>query len=100
MPFTFNIAYGIIGGIGSYIVINGFIYILDKASGGRIKPDESLREPYHPAQNLLSPWVKSYYYKLRRINPPKQDEVEEDVVIDDHAEKTVEELQIQINKDD
>ncbi|KAI8394011.1 permease family-domain-containing protein [Radiomyces spectabilis] len=46
MPFTYSIAYGIIGGIISYIVINGVVYIVDKASRGRIKPDYSTREDW------------------------------------------------------
>lgn len=44
MPLTYSIAYGVIGGILSYIVINGFVYIVDVLSGGRIKPDYSQRE--------------------------------------------------------
>lgn len=44
MPLTYSIAYGVIGGILSYIVINGFVYLVDIASGGRLQPDYSLRE--------------------------------------------------------
>ncbi|KAJ5975571.1 xanthine/uracil permease [Penicillium waksmanii] len=44
MPFTYSIAYGLIAGILSYIILNGTAWIIEKASGGRIVPpnkDES-----------------------------------------------------------
>ncbi|KAI8065186.1 permease family-domain-containing protein [Gongronella butleri] len=46
MPFTYSIAYGVIGGILSYIVINGFVYFMDKASRGYVRPDYSAREEW------------------------------------------------------
>ncbi|ORX45109.1 hypothetical protein DM01DRAFT_1328748 [Hesseltinella vesiculosa] len=46
MPFTYSIAYGVIGGIIAYIVINGIVYIVDKISGGRVRPDYSKREDW------------------------------------------------------
>ncbi|CAO3598012.1 unnamed protein product [Absidia cylindrospora] len=49
MPFTYSIAYGVIGGIVSYIIINGFVYLMDKISGGRIQPDYSAREDWWTA---------------------------------------------------
>ena len=42
MPLTYSIAYGIIGGIGSYIVINGADWVIEKilVSMGKGKPAE------------------------------------------------------------
>lgn len=39
MPFTYSIAYGLIAGIVSYIVLNGSAWLVEKASGGRIVPE-------------------------------------------------------------
>lgn len=38
MPFTYSIAYGLIAGIITYIVLNVGAWVLKKASGGRIVP--------------------------------------------------------------
>lgn len=38
MPFTYSIANGLIGGIFSYIIINGTVYLIKVASGGKIVP--------------------------------------------------------------
>ncbi|KIV89895.1 hypothetical protein PV10_07255 [Exophiala mesophila] len=38
MPFTYSIAYGLIAGIVSYIVINTGIWLIELATGGRLKP--------------------------------------------------------------
>ncbi|KAK5071306.1 hypothetical protein LTR64_007809 [Lithohypha guttulata] len=60
MPFTYSIAYGLIAGIVSYIIINTIAWILLKASGGRIRPkDYDLKEPwtYKLEGGLLPPWV-------------------------------------------
>ncbi|KAI8138942.1 permease family-domain-containing protein [Fennellomyces sp. T-0311] len=46
MPFTYSIAYGVVGGLVAYIVINTFVWVVEKISFGRIKPDYSAREPY------------------------------------------------------
>ncbi|KAI7888239.1 permease family-domain-containing protein [Mucor mucedo] len=61
MPFTYSIAYGVIGGIVSYIIINGFVYIVDKASRGYIRPDYSQREDWWTAalsRPLLPTWIR------------------------------------------
>ena len=60
MPFTYSIAYGLIAGIMSYIVLNMTVFVLEKASGGRIKPPEKeLKDPwtYKIEGGLLPPWV-------------------------------------------
>jgi AGZA family xanthine/uracil permease-like MFS transporter len=40
MPFTYSIAYGLIGGIMSYALINTIVWLIELASGGRIIPAE------------------------------------------------------------
>ncbi|KAI9317270.1 permease family-domain-containing protein [Dichotomocladium elegans] len=66
MPFTYSIAYGLIGGIISYIVINGIIYIIDKISGGRVRPDYSLRENWWTAafsKSFVPHWIRYLHGK-------------------------------------
>lgn len=48
IPFTYNIAYGVIVGIISYVLINGIPFILRKISGDRIMP---------PNYDASEPWV-------------------------------------------
>jgi len=48
MPFTYSIADGLIAGIMSYILINTIVWVIEKASGGRIKPAE---------KNTKDPWT-------------------------------------------
>ena len=60
MPFTYSIAYGLIAGIISYIVINTIVWILEKVSGGRIVPQEKhLKDhwTYKLEGGILPPWV-------------------------------------------
>ena len=47
MPFTYNIAYGLIGGIISYILFNTSVWAIEKATGKRISAkDKELKEPW------------------------------------------------------
>lgn len=48
MPFTYSIAYGLIAGVMSYIVINSTVGVLRYVSGGRIVP---------PNHNEKEPWT-------------------------------------------
>ncbi|KAJ5496508.1 Xanthine/uracil/vitamin C permease [Penicillium fimorum] len=60
MPFTYSIAYGLIAGITSYITLNGFIWCLEKITGGRIVPpnkDESDPWSWKVQGGFLPPWV-------------------------------------------
>lgn len=60
MPFTYSIAYGLIAGIVSYIVINTIILIVEKASGGRIVPPEKeFKDPwtYRIKGGILPQWL-------------------------------------------
>ncbi|KAI8807804.1 permease [Cladochytrium replicatum] len=45
MPLSYSIADGLIGGIGTYIVINSLAWIATKISGGKIAPEYEKREP-------------------------------------------------------
>lgn len=61
MPFTYSIADGLIAGILSYILINTTIWLIEKASGGRIKPaDKEYKDAwtYKLPGGILPPWVK------------------------------------------
>jgi AGZA family xanthine/uracil permease-like MFS transporter len=48
MPFTYSIAYGLIAGIITYIVLNTTAWAIDKISGGRIVPH---------AREISDPWT-------------------------------------------
>ncbi|KAF7728774.1 hypothetical protein EC973_005612 [Apophysomyces ossiformis] len=68
MPLTYSIAYGVIGGIFSYIIINGFVFIVDKITGGRIRPDYSLREDWWTSalgRPFLPTWIRFLIAKAR-----------------------------------
>lgn len=61
MPFTYSIAYGLIAGILSYIVLNVTAWVLEKVSGGRIVPpnkDESDPWSWKVPGGFFPPWVK------------------------------------------
>jgi AGZA family xanthine/uracil permease-like MFS transporter len=61
MPFTYSIADGLIAGILSYILINTGVWVIDKASGGRIVPPN--RDQDHDAWTwkipggFFPPWL-------------------------------------------
>ena len=60
MPFTYSIAYGLIGGIISYMLINTIVWLVEIASGGRIVPaDKEFKEPwtYKLEGGLLPGWM-------------------------------------------
>ncbi|KAI8380307.1 permease family-domain-containing protein [Blakeslea trispora] len=68
MPFTYSIAYGVIGGILSYVVINGIVYLLDVVSRGYIRPDYSQREDWWTAafsRSFLPNWIRYLIAKAR-----------------------------------
>lgn len=61
MPFTYSIAYGLIAGICSYILINTTVFLLEKVSGGRVVPpnkDEKDHWTWHIPGGILPPWVR------------------------------------------
>jgi AGZA family xanthine/uracil permease-like MFS transporter len=61
MPFTYSIAYGLIGGITSYICINTVVYIVEKASRGRFIPENKhLKDnwTYKIPGGFFPPWIQ------------------------------------------
>lgn len=74
MPFTYSIADGLIAGVCVYIVLNTTVWLIEKASGGRIKPaDKDLKEPwtYRIPGGFFPPW-------LTRLSRGKKDFWRED----------------------
>lgn len=60
MPFTYSIAYGLIAGIVSYMIINTTTWVVEKISGGRIVPyDKEFKEPwtYKIKGGILPAWL-------------------------------------------
>jgi AGZA family xanthine/uracil permease-like MFS transporter len=61
MPFTYSIAYGLIAGITSYILLNTLVFIIEKASNGRIvPPNKDEKEPWtwRIPGGFFPPWVQ------------------------------------------
>ncbi|KAI5357634.1 Putative nucleobase cation symporter 2 family [Septoria linicola] len=60
MPFTYSIAYGLIAGIMSYIILNTGVWIIEKVTGSRISPkDKELKEfwTYKLPGGVFPPWL-------------------------------------------
>jgi adenine/guanine/hypoxanthine permease len=60
MPFTYSIAYGLIAGICTYIIINTLVWVVAKASGGRILPpnyDQKEQWTYRIPGGFFPPWL-------------------------------------------
>ena len=60
MPFSYSIAYGLIAGVMSYILLNVGVWLIEKASGGRIRPAaKDLKEPWthRIPGGVLPPWL-------------------------------------------
>ncbi|KAK4150954.1 hypothetical protein C8A00DRAFT_45748 [Chaetomidium leptoderma] len=60
MPFTYSIADGLIAGICLYILINTLVWIIEKASGGRIvPPNKDLKDPWtwRTEGGIMPPWM-------------------------------------------
>jgi AGZA family xanthine/uracil permease-like MFS transporter len=60
MPFSYSIAYGLIAGIMSYIIINTLVFIIEKSSGGRLVPlNKEDKEPWtwRIPGGFLPPWL-------------------------------------------
>ncbi|KAG9225487.1 hypothetical protein CCMSSC00406_0002990 [Pleurotus cornucopiae] len=79
IPLTYNIAYGVIAGILSYIVLNGIPLALKKISGGRIVPPnyDTAEEWSPPTGSLVPIWI----LKIMGREPPRYDD---DVVMEEH----------------
>ena len=58
IPLTYNIAYGVIAGIGTYIIINGPAWVIRKITGFQ-PPNYELAERWTvPPGGILPGWVK------------------------------------------
>ncbi|KAK0648963.1 xanthine/uracil permease family protein-like protein [Cercophora newfieldiana] len=48
IPFSYSIAYGLIAGLFTHVIINGTIFVIEKLSRGRLLPDDfDKREQWH-----------------------------------------------------
>lgn len=60
MPFTYSIAYGLIAGIMSYILINTLVWVIEKVTRGKIRPpNKDEKEPwtYKIEGGFFPPWA-------------------------------------------
>ncbi|KAG6329725.1 hypothetical protein ID866_9364 [Astraeus odoratus] len=59
IPLSYNIAYGVIVGVMSYLIINGFVWIVRKASNDRFTPPNyDASEPWViPPGGIIPSWV-------------------------------------------
>ncbi|KAH8661851.1 hypothetical protein BX600DRAFT_382127 [Xylariales sp. PMI_506] len=88
MPFTYSIANGLIGGVCSYILINTVIWLIEKASGGRIVPyNKAEKDPWtwKIPGGVLPPW-------MARLMRGKKDFWREDEVAVDESHSTTEKI--------
>ncbi|KAJ3379348.1 hypothetical protein HDU84_006727 [Entophlyctis sp. JEL0112] len=54
IPLTYSIADGILAGVFTYIAINCTVYVLEKATGGKIRPaNKEAKEPWEPKGDIL-----------------------------------------------
>ncbi|KAJ6593685.1 permease family-domain-containing protein [Mycena capillaripes] len=60
IPLSYNIAYGVIAGIISYLVLNGIPWIITRLSGGRIVPPniEMSEEWVIPPGGMIPYWLR------------------------------------------
>ncbi|PPQ66694.1 hypothetical protein CVT26_009554 [Gymnopilus dilepis] len=63
IPLTYNIAYGVIAGIISYILLNGIPLAIRRATGGRLVPADYDRSEAWviPPGGILPPWVAKIF---------------------------------------
>lgn len=59
IPLTYNVAYGVIAGIISYILLNGVVHLIRKCSKNRITPHnyESTEGSTVPSGSLIPSWI-------------------------------------------
>ncbi|KAF9182893.1 hypothetical protein BGZ51_004369 [Haplosporangium sp. Z 767] len=76
MPLTYNIAYGLLGGLLAAVVINGTVYIVEKLSRGRlVPPNKDERDPVMSfrmgpqGEGVLPPWLVRLIRKLKGKDP-------------------------------
>ncbi|KAF9930653.1 hypothetical protein FBU30_000193 [Linnemannia zychae] len=76
MPLTYNIAYGLLGGLLAAVVINGFVYIVEKLSRGRlVPPNKNEKDPVMSfrmgpqGEGILPPWLVSLIRRIKGQDP-------------------------------
>ncbi|CCA67173.1 probable Purine Transporter AzgA [Serendipita indica DSM 11827] len=77
IPFSFNIAYGLIAGICAMVILKGVPWAISKATGGRIQPPNyEAREDWgFPSGGLAPQWAKKLAKGDRRFWVPDEDEI-------------------------
>ncbi|KAK4125166.1 hypothetical protein N657DRAFT_644001 [Parathielavia appendiculata] len=82
MPFTYSIADGLIAGVCLYILINSLVWVIEKASGGRlVPPNKDLKEPWtwRTEGGIMPPWMtrlasgKKDFWRAAHPNPSVSD---------------------------
>lgn len=83
MPFTYSIAYGLIAGIISYMIINTIPWLIEIISMGKIVvPDKELRDPWtwKVKGGLLPAWIvraskgkKDFWHEDSPVVTPHED---------------------------
>lgn len=60
IPLTYNIAYGVIAGVLSYVLLNGVPWLIQKATGGRIVPPDldASEEWVIPPGSIVPYWIR------------------------------------------
>ncbi|KAG2134678.1 permease family-domain-containing protein [Suillus cothurnatus] len=60
IPLSYNIAYGVIVGVFSYVIINGFVWVVSRASNNAIvPPNYDASEPWViPPGGIVPSWIK------------------------------------------
>lgn len=76
MPLTYNIAYGLLGGLLAAVVINGTVWIIEKVSRGRwVAPNKDERDPVMSfrmgpqGEGVLPPWLVRLIRKVTGTDP-------------------------------
>ncbi|CAG8616688.1 5922_t:CDS:2 [Cetraspora pellucida] len=90
MPLTYNVAYGLIAGIVSYMIINTIAWLIEKISFGHMTHDKSDKEPWGDfmigsgGEGLFPIWIVSIIYKIRGLE--KTTEIKESIEINETKE--------------
>ena len=82
MPFTYSIADGLIGGICLYITINTLVWLIEKASRGRIvPPNKAEKDPWswRVRGGILPSWIMRIYTG-RQIFPQDDTPITESIL--------------------
>jgi AGZA family xanthine/uracil permease-like MFS transporter len=76
IPLTYNIAYGVIAGVISYMILNGVPLALKKISGGRIVPPdiEAAEAWVIPPGGITPPWINKLIKMKNKHFLPKEDD--------------------------